>query len=98
MPAQLSAASAIAGAVDAGKPTGLQSRGLDADWARCSAAPTPRLEVEIVRGALDAAALRLAEVDRVMSENGMMASLDSANAGVAEIVHRDPRVRRTHRG
>jgi len=61
---QLRAAAAIVGAVDAVSPTGQLGR-TDAE-----------LEVEMVRGALDDAGLSIADVDCVMSNNGMMASLD----------------------
>jgi acetyl-CoA acetyltransferase len=55
---------AIVGAVDAVSPTGKLDRHVS------------RLEVDMVRAALDDAGLTIADVDAVISTNGMMASLD----------------------
>lgn len=55
---------AIVGAVDAVSPTGKLDR------------TTARLEVDMVRDALDDAGLTIADVDAVISTTGMMASLD----------------------
>ncbi len=62
----LRGAAAIVGAVDAVSPNGALDR------------TVPALEVDMVRGALDDAGLGLSDVDCVMSNNGMMASLDLA--------------------
>ena len=62
----LRGAAAIVGAVDAVSPTGALDR------------TTARLEVDMVRAALDDAGLVIGDVDAVVSTNGMMASLDLA--------------------
>lgn len=62
----LRGAAAIVGAVDAVSPTGELDRTVD------------ELELDMIRGALDEAGLRVADIDCVMSNNGMMASLDLA--------------------
>lgn len=62
----LRGAAAIVGAVDAVSPTGELGRNVH------------QLEVDMIRAALDDAGLEIADVDCVMSTNGMMASLDLA--------------------
>jgi acetyl-CoA acetyltransferase len=62
----LRGSTAIVGAVDAVSPTGKLDR------------TTARLEVDMVRAALDDAGLVISEVDAVISTTGMMASLDLA--------------------
>ena len=62
----LRGAAAIVGAVDAVSPTGALDR------------PVAKLEVDMIAAALDDAGLALADVDAVISNNGMMASLDLA--------------------
>jgi acetyl-CoA acetyltransferase len=61
---ELRGAAAIVGAVDAVSPTGVLGR-TDA-----------QLEVEVIRGALDDAGLSIADVDCLMTTNGMMGSLE----------------------
>lgn len=62
----LRGATAIVGAVDAVSPTGALDR------------PVAALEVDMVKQALDDAGLTIGDVDAVISNNGMMASLDLA--------------------
>jgi acetyl-CoA acetyltransferase len=62
----LRGATAIVGAVDAVSPTGELDR------------PVAALEVDMVKQALDDAGLTIGDVDAVISNNGMMASLDLA--------------------
>ena len=62
----LRGSTAIVGAVDAVSPTGKLDRS------------TARLEVDMVRAALDDAGLTISDVDAVISTTGMMASLDLA--------------------
>lgn len=62
----LRGATAIVGAVDAVSPTGQLDR------------PVAQLEVDVIAAALADAGLGLADVDAVISTNGMMASLDLA--------------------
>jgi acetyl-CoA acetyltransferase len=62
----LRGAAAIVGAVDAVSPTGALDR------------PVPKLEVDMIAAALEDAGLTIADVDAVISNNGMMASLDLA--------------------
>jgi len=66
VPNPLRGAAAIVGAVDAVSPTGALDR------------TEGQLELDMIRGALDDAGLTVADVDCVMSTNGMMASLDLA--------------------
>src|SRR3546814_3628911 len=62
VPHPLRAAAAIVGAVDAVSPDGRLGRS-DA-----------QLEVEVIRGALEDASLTIADVDCLMTTNGMMGS------------------------
>ncbi|HET7720419.1 MAG TPA: hypothetical protein VFK43_10665, partial [Acidimicrobiales bacterium] len=64
MTTELRGAAAIVGAVDAVSPTGALGR-TDA-----------QLEVEVIRGALDDAGLSIADVDCLMTTNGLMGSLE----------------------
>src|SRR3546814_9172958 len=64
VPHPLRAAAAIVGAVDAVSPDGRLGRS-DA-----------QLEVEVIRGALEDASLTIADVDCLMTTNGMMGSLE----------------------
>ncbi|HEX4901887.1 MAG TPA: hypothetical protein VFV42_03695, partial [Acidimicrobiales bacterium] len=64
MTTDLRGAAAIVGAVDAVSPTGALGR-TDA-----------QLEVEVIRGALDDAGLSIADVDCLMTTNGLMGSLE----------------------
>jgi acetyl-CoA acetyltransferase len=66
VPHPLRGSTAIVGAVDAVSPTGALDRSVD------------RLEVDMVRAALDDAGLTIADVDAVISTSGMLASLDLA--------------------
>jgi acetyl-CoA acetyltransferase len=62
----LRGAAAVVGAVDAVSPSGALDR------------PVAQLEVDVIAAALDDAGLALGDVDAVISNNGMMASLDLA--------------------
>ncbi|HEX5365103.1 MAG TPA: hypothetical protein VFW63_00360, partial [Acidimicrobiales bacterium] len=66
MPHPLRGAAAIVGATDAVSPSGSLDRSVE------------ELEVDMIGDALDDAGLTVADVDTVMSNNGMMASLDLA--------------------